>query len=322
MGGMHRRRSTQLVTMFVLSLVATISLLVVWVVYVVRSGARLADLGRGAGLTGEGINWLLLSIGCVLFFFLIVGLTYQLAQALAARRHALKQEEFLSNVTHEMKSPLAAIKLHAQTLLRGDDAAPEVRRRFLATIEQQTDRMALLVDSVLESSRLLSLATKLELRPVAFDEFLAHYLEHAVPQAEARGVSLRAEYAVPARILATEEALRRVLDNLIDNAVRHSRPGGEVRCRLTVAGGTARLEVEDDGEGVPKRDLSRIFDRFYQVERPGNPHLRGTGLGLSIVAGLVREMHGEVRAHSHEGRPGTRLEVELPIAEPQRAEEG
>lgn len=310
---MQGRRSTQLVTMYVLSLAATISLLVVWVIYVVRSGARLADLGRGAGEPGEGINWLLLTVGCVLLFFLIVGLTYQLAQAVAARRYALKQEEFLSNITHEMKSPLAAIKLHAQTLLQEDEPAPEVRRRFLSTIERQADRMEALVDSVLESSRLLAHQRRLELEPVQLDEFLARYLATAIPQAENRGIELRAEIRSGARVLATEEALRRVLDNLIDNAVRFSRPGGEVRCRLTTEKGIACLEVEDDGAGIPKLDLARIFDRFYQSGRGGEAQRSGTGLGLSIVAGLVREMRGSVRAHSQEGRPGARLVVELPL---------
>ncbi len=307
------RRSTKLVTMYVLSLAATISLLVVWVIYVVRSGARLADLGRGVGEPGEGINWLLLTVGCVLLFFLIVGLTYQLAQAVAARRYALKQEEFLSNVTHEMKSPLAAIKLHAQTLLQDDEPAPEVRRRFLTTIERQADRMEALVDSVLESSRLLARKRLLELEPVQLDEFLARYLAAAIPQVESRGVLLRGEIHSAARVLATEEALRRVLDNLIDNAARFSGPGGEVRCRLSAERGVACLEVEDDGAGIPKLDLAQIFDRFYQSRRGGEAQRSGTGLGLSIVAGLVREMGGSVRAHSQEGRPGARLIVEMPL---------
>jgi len=309
MEAMRRRRSIQLVTMYVCSLAATVSLLVVWVVYVVRSGTRLGALG----LSDEGINWPLLTVGCILLFFLIVALTYQLAQAVAARRYALKQEEFLSNVTHEMKSPLAAIKLHAQTLLQ-DDPTPEVRRRFLATIERQADRMEALVDSVLESSRLLASRRKLVLEPVELDAFLERYLATAIPHVESRGISLRGDLRGRATVLANEEALHRVLDNLIDNAARFSRPGGEVRCRLTVAGEVARIEVEDDGAGIPKRDLKRIFERFYQSGRPGVAQRQGTGLGLSIVAGLVREMRGEVRAHSQEGRPGARLVVELPLA--------
>lgn len=300
--------------MYVLSLVATVALLVVWVVFAVRAGSRLADLGRGLGLAGEGINWALLTVGCVLLFFLIVGLTYQLAQALAARRYALKQEEFLSNITHEMKSPLAAIKLHAQTLLQVGEPSLAERRRFLETIAQQADRMSALVDSVLESTRLLARKRHLDLVPVRLDLFLGRYAAETAPGFEGRGVRLRFESGGPIEVAADEEALRRVLDNLIDNAARYSRPGGEVRCRLSRHGARAQLAVEDDGLGIPKRDLPRIFDRFYQAGAESEPHRRGTGLGLSIVAGLVRAMRGSVAAQSQEGR-GTRIVVELPVAQ-------
>ncbi|MEP7013720.1 MAG: HAMP domain-containing sensor histidine kinase [Acidobacteriota bacterium] len=307
---MPSRRSTQLVTMFVLSLAATITLLIGWVVYVVRSSSRLAPSGPA-----RGVHWLLLVVGCVLLFFLIVGLIYQLAQALAARRYAQKQDEFVANITHEMKSPLAAIKLHAQTLEREADLSPELRRRFLAIIEQQTDRMASLVDAVLESGRLLAGKRQLDLVPVEVAAFFQAYFATARPHAESRGVHLATDVRSEAWVLGSEEALRRVMDNLIDNAVRFSQPGGEVRCRVATDGAQVRIEVEDDGVGIPKKELPKIFERFHQAQRQGGPHGSGTGLGLSIVSGLVREMRGAVRAYSQEDRPGTRLVVELPIAE-------
>lgn len=303
MGPMHSRRSARLITMYVLSLAATLTVLVVWVVYVVRSGVA------------AGLDWLLLSVGSTLLFFLIVGLTYQLAQALAARRYALKQEEFISNITHEMKSPLAAIKLHAQTLQQTADLDPAVRRRFLQTIEQQADRMAALVDAVLESSRLLARKRRLDLHPVDLAGFLVGYLDAARAQTESRGIALRSEIDTSSRVLGTEEALRQILDNLIDNAVRYSERGGEVRLRVFSEDGVAHLEVEDDGVGIPKKELTHIFDRFYQAGRQGAPHRKGTGLGLSIVSGLVREMRGSVRAFSQEDRPGARLVVKLPLLE-------
>lgn len=303
---MHTRRASQLVTVYVLALAATLGLLVVWVAYVVRTA-------------GEGGDWRLLAVGSVLLVFLVLALTYQLAEALAARRYALKQEEFLSHVTHEMKSPLAAIKLHAQTLAQQEDAEPEVRRRFLATIERQADRMAALVDAVLESSRLQAGRRRLDLVPVDLAAFLAGYLEEARRQVEARGVALVAEVAAEveggARVFASEEALRQVMDNLIDNAVRFSARGGEVRVRVAVRGERVGIEVEDDGIGIPKGELSKIFDRFYQLGREGAPLRQGAGLGLSIVSGLVREMRGTVRAFSQEERPGARLRVELPLTE-------
>ncbi len=305
------RRSTQLVTMFVLSLATTITLLVLWVVYAVRSGSPSAPAH-----SGRSIHWPLLILGCVLLFFLIVGFTYQLAQALAARRYAQKQDEFVANITHEMKSPLAAIKLHAQTLEREADLSPELRRRFLSIIGQQADRMAALVDAVLESGRLLSGKASLELRPVDLATFFTAYLAEARPHAESRGIRLQTVVETDAWVLGSEEALRRVMDNLIDNAVRFSEPGGEVRCRVTERGPEVRIEVEDDGVGIPKKELPKIFERFHQASREGGTRGSGTGLGLSIVSGLVREMHGAVRAYSQEDRPGTRLVVDLPIVEP------
>lgn len=313
---MQTRRSTQLVTMFVLSLAATIGLLVVWVVYVVRSFVRQQALSSRVGMPAEGFNWLILSVGCVLLFFLIVGLTYQLAQALAARRHAVEQEEFMSNVTHEMKSPLAAIKLHAQTLQQQEGMSREAQRRSLGFIVEQADRLGVLVDNVLESSRLLARKRDLALRPVDLAAFFEAYLEKARPLAESRGVALRAEVTTAAAVLATEEDLRRVMDNLIGNAARFSPRGGEVRCRVLDTERSARIEVEDDGTGIPKSELSRIFERFYQPPHETGAHRHGTGLGLSIVSGLVREMRGTVEAFSEEGRPGSRFVIELPFAPP------
>jgi signal transduction histidine kinase len=311
---MQPRRATNLVTMYVLSLAATISLLVVWVVYVVRSYVRQQALRTRVGMPPEGFSWIFLSVGCVLLFFLIVGLTYQLAQALAARRHAVQQEEFMSNVTHEMKSPLAAIKLHAQTLEQQEAMSRDAQRRSLGFIVEQVDRMGVLVDNVLESARLRAHERRLALHPVDLAAFFEPYFAKARPHAESRGVTLHTKVATASTALATEEALRRVMDNLIGNAVRFSKRGGEVRCRVADRGSTVRIEVEDDGIGIPKKELKSIFDRFYQPAHETGAHRHGTGLGLSIVSGLVREMRGTVEAFSQEGRPGSRFVVELPIA--------
>jgi signal transduction histidine kinase len=113
--------------------------------------------------------------------------------------------------------------------------------------------------------------------------------------------------------MATTEALRRVMTNLIDNAVRFSSRGGEVRCRVRDEERLVRIEVEDDGAGIPKKELSKVFDRFYQIGKEISGRRGGTGLGLSIVLGLVKEMKGDVRAFSQEGRPGSRFVVTLPL---------
>ncbi|MEM7480942.1 MAG: HAMP domain-containing sensor histidine kinase [Acidobacteriota bacterium] len=316
---MTRRRTSHIVTAYVLSLLMAIGLLVFWVIYIVRSGTRLDELGSRVGVPTDNFHWFVLTLGCVLFALLIGGLTYQLVQALVARRYSAKQEEFISNITHEMKSPLAAIKVHAQTLRDQPNLDSAMAERSLKRILQQSDRMAHLVDNVLESSRLLARREPPQLEPVRVPAFFASYFEETVERLDHRGVRLVPHLASASSVMASEQALHRVMDNLLDNAERFSARGGEVRCRVTDQEAVVLIEVEDDGIGVPKKELAKIFDRFYQAARDGQRDGRrrgGTGLGLSIVSQLVRQMGGEIRAYSQEGRPGTRFVIELPMTEP------
>lgn len=311
---MRPKRSVRILATYVLSLLFALGLLVVWVVYVLDSGSRVSELAQRVGMSDDGFPWLVLVSGCALFFLLIGGLTYQLAQTLAERRYSQKQEEFISNITHEMKSPLAAIRLHAETLGQGDLSEAD-ERRSIGFILQQSEQLGRLVDNVLESSRLTARKSRLELAPVDLSEVVASYLEEARVRARRQGVEIAAELGGECWVEGSADALHRVVDNLVDNAVRFSSTGGEVRLALGERDGVVRLSVEDDGVGIPKLELPRIFDRFYQAGRGTDGRRRGTGLGLSIVSELVREMRGEVAAFSHEGRPGTRFVVELPRLE-------
>lgn len=312
---MRPKRSLPLIVIFLLSLLATIALLVAWVIYIVRSSTRLEQLGERVGIADSqsSLHWWLLGVGCLLFTLVLVGIIYQLAQALAARRYLVKQDEFISNVTHEMKSPLAAIRLHAQTLDQ-PGLADEDRQRSTRFIVQQAQRLSDLVDNVLEQSRLLVRRKGLDLERVDLAPFLRAYARAERQRVESRGAHLVTDIDTAATVLASEDALHRVLDNLLDNAARFSDPGGEVRLRAWDEGTAACLEVQDDGIGIPGSDLKRVFERFYQVGRDDGGRRTGTGLGLSIVYGLVTEMGGEVRAHSQEGRPGARFTVHLPQA--------
>ena len=307
-----RKRRSPIIAAYVLSLLVTIALLVVWVVYIVRSVARIHEVAGRVGMASENTHWVVLTVGCVLFFLLIAGLTWQLAQALAGRRYLVKQEELLSNVTHELKSPLAAIKLHAQTLREGGLQPPQ-QARSLDLVLQQADRMGRLVDDVLESSRLAARRQPLAVAPLDVAEFFGGFFAEAAPRIESQGVHLSWRLDSDASVLATADALDRVMNNLLDNAARFSQRGGEVRCRVEDHDGGVRIVVEDDGVGIPRKELPHVFDRFYQAGNERDGRRRGTGLGLSIVAGLVQEMRGRVAASSNEeGRQGSTFVVELP----------
>jgi signal transduction histidine kinase len=309
---MPRRKTTRLIVSYVLSLVVTIGLLVYWIIYVLMSASRINDLAQRVGSTSDTPHWTVLWTGVALFVLVAGGLTYQLALAVGARNYSRKLDVFVSNITHEMKSPVAAIKLHAQTLQQ-DDVTTADRERSVTFILQQAERMGSLVDNVLESSRLVARKKLLHLEPVELAPFFESYFHEVRGHVEGRGVRLDVRLDTKAVVMATAEAMRRIMTNLIDNAVRFSSRGGEIRCLVSDEPQTVRIEVQDDGVGIPRGDLSKVFDRFYRIGREISGRRGGTGLGLSIVLGLVKEMKGTVKAFSQEGRPGTRFVVTLPI---------
>jgi signal transduction histidine kinase len=310
---MRSKRSVRIIVSYVLSLLVALSLLVWWIVYVVQASATINRFAERLGGGGTTSHWLVLGVGCALFVILIAGLTFQLAHALAERSYSRNQEEFVSNITHEMKSPLAAIKLHAQTLQQADLPIAE-RQRSMDFVLQQVGRMETLVDNVLESSRLVSRKRRPQLEPLRLDDWCRPYFDEMRGVLDARGLTLKADIRTGAVVMATPDALHRILTNLLENAARFSMRGGEIRCRVADGGHEVHIEVEDDGIGIPRAELKKVFDRFYQIGREISGRRGGTGLGLSIVWGLARELKGQVRAFSQEGRPGTRFVVTLPLA--------
>lgn len=299
------------ILVYVLSLAVAVALLVTWVVYVVNSGSRLAELGSRLGVTTWDVPWVVLVVGCALLFLLIGGLTWQLAQALAATRYLRAQDEFLANVTHELKSPLAAIKLHAQTLEQ-DDVSPEERQVFMGYILREAERTSALVDNLLESSRLIAGKSTGDLQPIDLREFFRDYQQTVRSRFDLGEIELRFEIRSQAVVMATSEALQRIMDNLISNALRFTEAGGQILCQVRDSLGGAEIVVADTGIGIPHGELPKIFDRFYRLRREIGQRGKGTGLGLAIVRGLVEELRGRIRAISSEGEPGTRFEIRLP----------
>lgn len=303
-------RARSFVVPYVLSLVVVIAVLVMWIIYAVSSGSRLAELAGRVGASGPTWHWVILGIGCGLLGLLIVFITHQLATSLAEHRYAKKQEEFVSSITHEMKSPLAAIQLHAQTLQQDVLGGQQVES--VGYILKESERLGRLIDNVLESSRLVARKQLLLLEPVVLAPYLGEFFGEIRPRVEDADVELVVVLDTDATVEATPDALRRILTNLIDNALRYSARGGKITCRVGDVGSWVRIQVVDEGQGIPKSELSRIFDRFYQIGHDRGAST-GTGLGLFIVSELVQQMNGSVRAASREDRPGAVFVIELPV---------
>jgi two-component system phosphate regulon sensor histidine kinase PhoR len=230
------------------------------------------------------------------------------------RRLERIRQEFVANVSHELKTPLAVIKAGVETLMDGAVADPQHRGRFLEQIAEQSERLHALILDLLSLARIESGAEVFDLEAVPLAPLVGSCLERHQARAKAKEQQLEAVPSDPdAVVWADEEAVSQILDNLVDNAVKYTPPGGRIAVRWREEGNQVCLEVEDTGIGIPETDLPRIFERFYRVDKARSRELGGTGLGLSIVKHLVQALDGTVSAASRVGR-GTTFSVHLPQA--------
>jgi two-component system phosphate regulon sensor histidine kinase PhoR len=230
------------------------------------------------------------------------------------RRLERLRQEFVANVSHELKTPLSVIKANVETLMLGAVEDAENRGQFLDRIARQSDRLYALILDLLSLARIESGDELFEFQAVPIGSVLRACLERHRPRAEARGqtLSLEDDGADPA-VWADEEALDQIFDNLVDNAVKYTPSGGQVHVTWHAEGECLCVAVSDTGIGIPEADLPRVFERFYRVDKARSREMGGTGLGLSIVKHLVGAMNGSVRAASRVGE-GTMFTVCLPRA--------
>ncbi len=237
------------------------------------------------------------------------------------RRLERLRQDFVANVSHELKTPLSVITACVETLVEGAAEDPEARGLFLRRIAEQSERLHLLILDLLSLARIESGVELFEFKELPLAAAVRECLERHRTRAEARGQKLSAadERGAPPphsdglAVWADEDALDQVLDNLVDNALKYTPEGGEVRVSWCPEGDEVCVKVSDTGIGIPASDLPRIFERFYRVDKARSRELGGTGLGLAIVKHLAQAMHGSVRATSTPGQ-GSTFYLNLPLA--------
>lgn len=220
------------------------------------------------------------------------------------RRLETVRRDFISNLSHELRTPLASLKALTETLQDGALDDPPAARKFIDQIQTEVDALTQMVTELLELSRIESGRLALDLQPVSPSDLLFSACKRMQLQAERAGLSLRVESAddLP-KVRIDSQRLEQVLVNLIHNAVKFTRAGGEVTLHAEAGLGEVRFAVRDTGIGIPEEDVSRIFERFYRVDksRAGS----GTGLGLSIAKHIVEAHNGKIWAESIEGQGST-----------------
>jgi two-component system phosphate regulon sensor histidine kinase PhoR len=227
------------------------------------------------------------------------------------------RQDFVANVSHELKTPLAVIKSSVETLVDGAVEDPVSRDLFLSQITREADRLEALIQDLLSLARIESGNLGLEPMAVPLGREITDCVERHQPRAETKTLTMverpPADVKGELFVWADPDALRQVMDNLVDNAIKYTPNGGRITVRWTAAGDTVSFEVEDTGIGIPPEDLQRVFERFYRVDKARSRSVGGTGLGLAIVKHLVQAMKGQVRAASTPGK-GTTFRVSLPRA--------
>jgi signal transduction histidine kinase len=221
------------------------------------------------------------------------------------------RRDFVANVSHELKTPLTSISGYAETLL-SDDPEGEVRRHFLRTILVNAQRMHRLVDDQLDLARIESGRWQPVAGPLEFSGAARDAWAPRAPSAAAAGIRFMVQPGPGAEVLrADPEALRQILGNLFDNAIRYTPEAGSVTCWSLAEDGGVTVGVSDTGSGIPGDHLPRIFERFYRVDPARSREDGGTGLGLAIVKHLTESHGGWVRAESELGR-GTTIRCWFP----------
>jgi signal transduction histidine kinase len=254
--------------------------------------------------------------GVVLFAILIAGVVINTVFLVREVRRNERQDSFLKAVTHELKTPIASIRLYLETLQRhpGDE---QQRQRFYAIMREDSDRLLATVETILKAGELgqrehVHQRERIELHPLVADCIATVLLRHHLQPEDVTLADIPG--SVRLFVLANIEDLRTAILNLLDNAVKYSPNGVHISCRLGIQRYTwVVLSITDTGLGLLPRELKRIFKRFYRAPSNDQVKIKGTGLGLFLVRTIARQHGGDVRAISEGPGKGSTFQLKLPL---------
>ncbi|HEX2373176.1 MAG TPA: ATP-binding protein [Actinomycetota bacterium] len=229
------------------------------------------------------------------------------------RRLEVLRRDFVANASHELKTPVAAVRVLAETLLTALPDDPEAGRRFAERIAREAERLDVLVRDLLDLSRVER--GTLDVEPVDLVGLAKEVVGGYGDLAEERRIRLHSELRPQVSMRGDRAQLGLLLSNLLDNALRYTPAKGTVCVRLDATESRAVIQVSDTGQGIPARELSRVFERFYRVDKARARQTGGTGLGLAIVRHVAEAHGGTVRVDSELGR-GSTFTVSLPVTGP------
>ncbi|MCE5342295.1 MAG: cell wall metabolism sensor histidine kinase WalK [Eubacteriales bacterium] len=222
------------------------------------------------------------------------------------------RNQFVSNASHELKTPLATMKILLENIIYQPDMDAAVRMDFLSDVNREINRLNMIISDLLTLVSMDSKNMRLKRETIKFAQVVKDVSHRLGMVAERRRQQIKLQISDNCEMYADTAKLTQVVYNIMDNAIKYTPEGGLIRVRLIRMGRDAILTIADNGPGIPQQDLPHIFDRFYRVDKARSRDTGGTGLGLSIVNQLVLMHGGTVSVQSEEGH-GTTFTVELPI---------
>lgn len=228
------------------------------------------------------------------------------------------RNEFVSNASHELKTPLSAIKVLAESLLHMGGDIPDIYVEFLTDINNEIDRLNAIISDLLSLVQIDNKNTSLNKKRLDLTALVQRTVKGLQVLAEKKDISMEVNLEGPLDIMGDESKLVQVITNLVDNAIKYTPEGGRVMVDVYRGKGEAVLKVSDTGIGIPAKDIPRIFDRFFRVDKARSRSTGGTGLGLSIAHRIILLHDGDVRVESKEGK-GTTFYVRFPLIIDQKA---
>jgi two-component system, OmpR family, sensor histidine kinase SenX3 len=286
-------------------------------------GVLLAAVAFAVGSGWIILNWregIKVFLGIIFFGAIVAGLVLNTIFLVREIRRNEQHDSFINAVTHELKTPIASIRLYLQTLQRREVEEAQ-RREFYDSMLLDTDRLLHTVEQVLKAGAAAQKKGPRQRLPVEFNTLVRECIELARTRHHLQAADLEyREFSSPsseqnngAQVLGDEEELRTAVSNLLDNAVKYSPDGVHISVELETPGETRLvLRVRDRGVGIPQPELKRIFKRFYRVTQRSLSQVKGTGLGLFIVRSIARKHGGRVFAESEGAGKGTTVTLELP----------
>lgn len=316
---MNKRRRLNPILVFVLAQLAWFALLGLWIYWYVSNYIIFTEVGEKLypQLVFSSKNIAALVGGLVLLVAIATGMSLIFGRLNQQLKLTGMYDNFIASVTHELKSPLASLQLYLETL-QSRDVPPARRKEFLNLMLQDAGRLHGLINSILEIAGLEEKRSPFRYEVHGVEPLVRGLLAEAAAQFRLSPENLEIRGRAPCDCRVDREALKRVLNNLIDNAVKYSP--GEARISVTMACGPRRftLEVADRGIGISPGDQKQLFKKFRRLYQPDSPSVKGTGLGLYWVREIVHAHRGKVGVRSRGRRQGSVFIIELPVYRPRQ----